>query len=104
MREENCSILKFMCCIFIDSPNVHLTLQVTTVQLSNTTDRGLANTGLRQDFPNGTLLRTFEQQQDKGTTTESNFRVFFLVMKTLRERKWLNVFRFATLPTLARAL
>ena len=41
--------------------------QVTTVQLNNNTDRNWGATALRQDFPNGTLLRTFEQQQDKGT-------------------------------------
>lgn len=60
------SKLRFMFHIFIDSLNERLISQVTTVQLSNTTDRNLANTGLRQDYPNGTLLRTFEQQQDKG--------------------------------------
>ncbi|XP_078381877.1 leucine-rich repeat-containing protein 9-like isoform X2 [Oculina patagonica] len=49
-------------------------LRVTTVQLSNTTDRNLANTGLRQDFPNGTLLRTFEQQQDKARRRGGNAR------------------------------
>ncbi|KAJ7361763.1 Leucine-rich repeat-containing protein 9 [Desmophyllum pertusum] len=42
-------------------------LRVTTVQLSNTADhRNWGSTSLRQDFPNGTLLRTFEQQQEKA--------------------------------------
>ena len=60
-------VREFLVSIFIDTLNNGLILQVTTVQLSNTTDRNIANTGLRQDFPNGPLLRTFEQQQDKGT-------------------------------------
>ena len=42
--------------------------QVTTVQLNNNTDRNWGTTTLRNDFPNGTLLRTFEQQQEKGKT------------------------------------
>ena len=58
--EEKYIILRFSRLVSV------LILQVTTVQLSNTTDRNLANTGLRRDFPNGTLLRTLEQQQEKG--------------------------------------
>lgn len=59
-REERYINFRFSRLVFL------LISQVTTVQLSNTTDRTLANTGLKQDFPNGTLLRTLEQQQEKG--------------------------------------
>ena len=70
-------VIEFHVSIFIDSLNDGLVLQVTTVQLSNTTDRNLTNTGLRQDYPNGPLLRSFEQQQDKGTkNTIHSFRAF----------------------------
>lgn len=49
-------------------------LRVTTVQLSSATDRTWGSTGLRQDFPNGTLLRTGEQQQDKARRRVGNAR------------------------------
>ncbi|CAH3150734.1 unnamed protein product [Pocillopora meandrina] len=49
-------------------------LRVTTVQLSSTTDRNWGITGLRQEFPNGTLLRTGEQQQDKARRRAGNVR------------------------------
>ena len=48
-----------------------LVLQVTTVQLNDNTDRNWGTTALRQECPNGTLLRTFEQQQDKGEKENS---------------------------------
>ena len=70
--------------IFIDSLNNGLILQVTTVQLSNTTDRNLANTGLRQDFLNGPLLRTYEQQQDKGTKNKKHSVCTILVRNLKR--------------------
>ena len=70
--------------IFIDSLNNGLILQVTTVQLSNTTDRNLANTGLRQDFLNGPLLRSYEQQQDKGTENKKYNLCTFLVRNSER--------------------
>ena len=37
------------------------------MQLNNNTDHILGANALRSDFSNGTLLRTLEQQQDKGT-------------------------------------
>lgn len=49
-------------------------LRVTTVQLNNNTDRNWGATTLRQEFPNGTLLRTFEQQQDKARRRAANTR------------------------------
>ena len=41
-------------------------LKVTTVQLNNNTESIWGGSALRHDFSNGTLLRTLEQQQDKG--------------------------------------
>lgn len=49
-------------------------LRVTTVQLNNNTDRNWGSTALRQEFPNGTLLRTFEQQPDKARRRAGNAR------------------------------
>lgn len=49
-------------------------LRVTTVQLNNNTDRNWGTTALRNDFPNGTLLRTFEQQQEKARRRVANTR------------------------------
>jgi len=49
-------------------------LRVTTVHLSNSTDRNLASTALRQDYSNGPLLRSFEQQQDKARRRAGNAR------------------------------
>ena len=41
--------------------------KVTTVQLNNNTEHIWGGNALRNDFSNGTLLWTLEQQQDKGT-------------------------------------
>ena len=41
------------------------------MQLSDNTDRNWGTTALRQEYPNGMLLRTFEQQQDKGEKENS---------------------------------
>lgn len=41
------------------------------MQLNDNTDRNWGTTALRQEYPNGTLLRTFEQQQDKGEKENS---------------------------------
>ena len=41
--------------------------KVTTVQLNNNTDHIWGGNALRNEFSNGTLLWTLEQQQDKGT-------------------------------------
>lgn len=46
---------------------VIFTSKVTTVQLNNNTEHIWGGNALRNDFSNGTLLWTLEQQQDKGT-------------------------------------
>lgn len=69
---RNCSShLYFLFYAFI----CFLVSQVTTVQLNNNTDRNWGTTALKNDFPNGTLLRTFEQQQEKGKT-RMNISIF----------------------------
>ncbi|KAK2551434.1 Leucine-rich repeat-containing protein 9 [Acropora cervicornis] len=52
----------------------HAPLRVTTVQLNNNTEHIWGGNALRNDFSNGTLLWTLEQQQDKGRRRVSNAR------------------------------
>ncbi|XP_029195766.2 leucine-rich repeat-containing protein 9-like isoform X1 [Acropora millepora] len=58
----------------IVTTRAHAPLRVTTVQLNNNTEHIWGGNALRNDFSNGTLLWTLEQQQDKGRRRVSNAR------------------------------